>query len=135
MPIKGSLSKFYVKSTNAAAVAGDEVDGIRQVGFAPKRNLLDVTDFKDTEECMRRLAGLKDSTVTVSGDFEPADAPQLLIRTSCDNGSDIWATFLPNGTAGYKVQMLVESYNVDSQKDGKAEFSATFQGNGAPVAV
>lgn len=135
MPIKGSLAKFYVKSTNAAAVGADEVDGIRQIGFAPKRNLGDVTDFKDTEECYRRLALLKDTTVTGSGDFEPTDAPQLLIRTSCDGGADIWATFLPNGTAGYKCQMLVESYNVDVQKDGKAEFSFTMQGNGAPTLV
>lgn len=112
-----------------------EVDGVNDLSFGPNRAMLMTTDFKDTSGAQTRMAGLKDGTIQISGDAEFADAPQNLIRTQEDNGGDLFVRIYWDGIAGHKVKCIVESYQVNGGVDGKVEFSATLQFNGAPVAV
>lgn len=140
MAVAGHLATIYLKSTAAAWAAGDEVDGIKSVGYAPTREMLDITDTKDTTGARKKLAGLKDGSVSLSGNSEHADVVQTLLRTSFDGGASIWANVVNNPTGGaaakgYQVECLVESYNIEWQVDGTVDFSATLQFNGAPVAI
>jgi predicted secreted protein len=140
MALAGHPVLVYAKATNAAAVSGDEVDGINSVSYGPSLDLLDVTDFKDTTGTKLKLAGLKDGSISLSGDLEMTDAPQTLLRTAAGDGSSVWMTihFNPSGAAsakGFQVECKVESFEISASVDGKVEFSASLQFNGAPVAV
>lgn len=140
MALAGHPVLVYAKATNAAAVSGDEVDGINSVSYSPSLDLLDVTDFKDTTGTKLKLAGLKDGSISLSGDLEMTDAPQTLLRTAAGDGSSVWMTihFNPSGAAsakGFQVECKVESFEISAAVDGKVEFTASLQFTGAPVAV
>lgn len=136
MALAGHPVKIYLKSTNVSPVAGDEIDGINSVKYSPSVNLLDITDFKDTSGAKKKLAGLKDGTISLSGDFEPADAPQLLAMNSLGSPS-LWASchFNPSGavgTKGFQVEVLVASFELGAEVDGKVPFTCELQFNGLP---
>lgn len=138
MALAGHPVKCFVKASNASPVSGDELDGINNVSYSPSLDILDVTDFKDTTGFKKKLAGLKDGSVSFSGDFEPTDAPQSLLRSSWLSGASIWTTlhFDPSaaaGSRGYQVECIVESFEISAAVDGKVEFSCSLQFNGAPV--
>jgi predicted secreted protein len=138
MALAGHPVKVYAKSTGATPTASDEVDGINNVTYSPKVDLLDVTDFKDTSGAKLKLAGLIDGSISLSGDYEPTDAPQSLLRTSMTSGASVWLSvhFNPSGTTGTKgfiVECKVESFEVSAAVDGKAEFSCSLQFTGAPA--
>jgi predicted secreted protein len=139
MPLAGHPVVVYIKATNATPVAGDEVNGINSVGYSPKLDLLDVTDFMDTTGCKLKLGGLKDGSISWSGDYEAADAPQTLLRTAASDGSSVWATlhFNPGGTTGQKGFQVECKSNFEIKADvaGKVETSGTLDFTGAPVAV
>lgn len=139
MSLAGHPVVVYAKATNAAVVAADEVDGLNSVGYSPKMNMLDVTDFKDTSGFTLKLAGLGDGAVSLAGDLEPADAPQALLRSSFLTGASVWMTlhFNPTGgagTRGFAVECKVESFEIKAEVAGKVTFSASLTFNGAPAA-
>ncbi len=112
-------------------VAGDEIDGIKTVDFSASGTMLDVTDFMDTSAAHARILGLKDLTVTVSGDYESADTGQARLRTNWAAGTTTHFRFLPNGSTGFKCAMIVQDYKIGGELDGIVSFSATLMGNGA----
>lgn len=128
-------AKLYAKSTSGSVSGSDEVDGINSVNVSREVTELETTDFKDTSGYKTRIAGLKDGSIEVAGDFEAADSPQNLIRSSFESGADIWLTYLRDGTNGYKYQCFVASYKEEAAVDGKATFSASFKLQAAPTAV
>lgn len=139
MALAGHPCVISAKSSSPMPSAGDEIDGINNVSYSPNVDLLDVTDFKDTTGFKLKLAGLKDGSISLSGDFEAADAPQALLRTSWSSGASVWITciFDPNastGSKGFKVECKVESWEVTTAVDGKVEFSCSLQFTAAPVA-
>lgn len=140
MALAGHPTVVYAKSSVAAPSGSDEIDGINNVSYGPTGNLLDTTDFKDTSGFITKLLGLKDGTISLSGDYEASDAPQALLRSSWDSGASVWITihFNPSGGAGVKgfqVECKVESWEVNAAVDGKVEFSCSCQFTAAPVAV
>lgn len=131
--------QVYAKST-AGAAAGDELDGINDVSISSSKTMLETTDFKDTTGARTRMAGLEDASISLSGDYESADAPQLLLRSSFDSGATVYVTILVDpsasaGSQGYRFPCIVESYESKGSVDGKAEFSVSLVMNGAKVAV
>jgi len=140
MALAGHPVVAYLKASASAAIAGDEVNGLNNVGYSPTVDLLDVTDFQDTTGFKLKLAGLKDGSISLSGDYEPTDAPQGLIPSSWSSGASVWCTlhFNPSGSAstkGFQVECKVESFEITAAVDGKVEFSCSLQFTGAPVAV
>lgn len=140
MALAGHPVVVSLKSTSAAVVAGDEVAGLNSVDYSPTVNMLDVTDFKDTTGFKLKLAGLKDGSISLSGDFLSGDAPQVLARSSWSSGASIWATlnFDPSasaGSKGFNVECKVENFKVSAAVDGKVEFTASLQFTGAPTTV
>ncbi len=132
MAIAAHPLQFLVSATDGSYV---EMDGINDISFGPSADLLETTDFKDTTGTKSRIAGLKDGTIQFSGDYESADAPQASVLTQMTAGSALWCKILWNGSTGHKVQGIVESVEIKGSFDGKVEFSATVQFNGAFAAV
>jgi predicted secreted protein len=140
MPLAGHPVLVYAKASSAAAVSGDEIDGINSVSYSPTLDLLDVTDFKDTTGMKLKIGGLKDGSISIGGDLEMTDAPQTLLRTAAGDGSSVWITihFNPSGAAlakGFNVECKVESFEISASVDGKVEMSASLQFTGAVVLV
>lgn len=117
------VRKLYVKVTNVAPSAGDELDGAIDFSFTSSRDVLDTTDFKDGVERTKML-GLRDGSGSIGGDWEPADTIQSLLRTAHGDGSIVYVTDLPNGTNGFTYPCLVESVEVGGGVADKV--SATF---------
>jgi predicted secreted protein len=133
MALAGHVTGIFVKAADAMWGAGDEIDGLREVSFSPSREMLDTTDFKDTTAARTRIAGLMDGSISFSGDYESADAPQVLLQTHFASGASLYCWIKWNGTVGHKTQCLVESFEITSSVEGKAEFSCTLQFTGLPA--
>jgi predicted secreted protein len=111
--------------------SGDEIDGINNIDWGPAADLLEVTDFADTTGYRDRILGLKDLSVTLSGDYESGDTGQARLRTNWASGASIFLRFLPNGSTGFKCEMMAESFNISASFDGKVEFSCSLKAVGA----
>jgi predicted secreted protein len=140
MALAAHGTKIYFKATSTAAGSSDEVKGLNDFTASSSKTMLDVTDFKDASGVKLKLAGLEDGSFSLSGDLESGDAPQALIRSSFDTGATGYLTIHwdPSATAGsrgYQFPVIVESYEVKGSVDGKTEFSASLQLNGAKTAV
>lgn len=140
MAVAAHPTVVYVKSSVTTPTGPDEVAGIDSAKLNQTADLLDVTDFKDTSGWKKRILGLLDGTIDLSGMAEFADTPQSLIRSSFLSGASIWVTvhFNPSGSAGQKgfqVECKVASANHGSELADKVTFDASFVFTAAPVAV
>lgn len=137
---KASHPNFIaVKSTSAAAVAGDEISS-KSVSFDPKTELLDITDFKDTSGCRIKLAGLRDGSASIDGDWDYSLAPHALLWSSWVSGSSIWLTahYDPSasaGSKGFNVECLVESLSIKGDVGSTNTFSCSLAFRAAPSLV
>lgn len=133
MSIAAHARKLYVKATNVAPVAGDELDGAKDFSFSTSRDVLDTTNFKggDTKT---KLLGLKDGSGSIGGDWKPTDAIQTILRAAHDSGATVYVTDLPDGVNGFTYPVLVEK--VDSGGAVGDLVPATFgiTQNGAAIA-
>ncbi len=132
--------KIYVRSDGTAPGASDEVAGLNSVDFGPSITMLDITDFKDTSGAKKKLAGLTDGTISLSGDLEMADAPQQLLRSSALSGADLYVQvhFNPTGSSnqkGYSVVCKAKGFKLGGAVDGKNTFSVDLEFNGTPALV
>jgi len=132
--------KIYARSDATTPSGTDEVLGLNSVDFSPSMTVLDVTDFKDTTAAKKKLIGLSDGTIGLSGDLEMADAPQILLRANCLSGADcyIQVQFNPGGSSGqkgYSVLCKAKNFKLGASVDGKNTFSLDLEFNGAPALV
>lgn len=102
------LRKLYVKATSAAPSGSDEIQGAKDFSFTSSRDVLDTTDFADGDT-RTKTVGLKDGSGSISGDWEPSDAVQTILRNGWANGTTVYVTSLPDGTNGWTYPVLVES--------------------------
>ncbi len=112
--------------------AGAKVEGVDNSTLNRMAEILEVTQFGD--ERKKRIHGLKDTSLSLSGNYRPDDTSgQLLLEP----GDDVFIALFPQGTgaAGKQIQMIVENFEESASVDGKQEFSSSLQGNGAPAVV
>jgi hypothetical protein len=115
-----------------AAGTGAKILGVNNSTFARLCDLLETTAFGDTNK--KRIGGLKDTTITISGDLYVGDTTGQDVLVP---GNDIYIGVMPSGptVAGYQAPFLVESFEIASDVAGKQTFSATFGCTGAVVAL
>lgn len=111
----------------------NEVDGLNDASYAPNADLLDTTDFKDGTT-RTRIVGLRDFSVSLSGDYEHSDTAQALLRSSEASGATVYLRLLWDGTNGVKVTCKVESFTVKGSVAGKVEFSCSLKATAAAAA-
>ena len=75
-------SRWYAKSTSASVSASDLIGGVNDGTYEENTALLESTDFKNlaTDVWKRRIAGLFDGKIDISGDYDQSNAPQALLR-------------------------------------------------------
>lgn len=134
MAIAGHTAVFAV-ATGASATYSS-VDGISSVSFDDGTDMLDITDLADSN-IRRRMAGLRDISISISGDVELADTGYGILRACYSAGAIVYARFLADGTNGLMIPCLVESKNIEGSVEDKVGLSMTLQCEGSlsPVTV
>lgn len=95
---------------------------------------IDVTVFG--EDFINRIQGLKDGSYSLSGFYDPTDTNgQVAVRDAWLNDTTLYARIFPNGTAGFKQEVKVSSYEVSAGVDGAVELSIELEGTGTISAV
>ena len=137
--LAGFLMEVRVKAgtvkMEAGGIDGIKLEGVDSATLNRLAEILEVSSFSDTHK--RRIAGIKDSNVSLSGNYIPEDAGQLALEP----GDDLWVALFPQGSSGVdggpgkQVQMIVENFEENSTADGKQEFSSSLEGNGPPEVI
>lgn len=130
----GFINQVYLLtgSTAMTSSTGAKVLGVDNSTFNRLCDLLEITAFGDTYK--NRLAGLKDSNISISGNLYIGDT------TGQDDlvpGDTIYIGVYPQGptVAGSQIKGIVESFEQSSDVAGKQTFSASIQGIAAPVTL
>jgi predicted secreted protein len=102
--------------------------------FAISGNNIDVSKF--TDDFVRRMQGLKDTSVSFSGFFDPTDTSgQVAIRAALLADSDLYVRIKPDGTAGWSQPVKVSSVEWTASADGAVETSVELEGDGTVSVV
>jgi len=101
------------------------IGGANSVSANMARAMLEITDFDDT--AVNRIAGLKDSSASVSGHYIGDDAGQVILRNAAASGDDIYLRWRPDGTIGFVLQGKVENFNGAADPGSTATFDSSIQ--------
>lgn len=140
MPLAGHACQVGIMtSSTTATFPTDEATGIKQIGYSPSLDLIDVSDFS-SGQFKKKLGGLKDGTISLSGDFEPTNTAVARIITAAGDGSSVWGNYhydptASSGSRGFKVECKVKGFTIDAQVDGAVQFKADLEFTGLPVAI
>ena len=130
MSYAGNLNQVFVLA-GAVAMTGTTGNNVKADNHTTNipRDLLEATQFGD--EFKRRISGLKDANMTVSGDYDPGDTGQTALYT----GGAVFIGIYPQGTgvAGIQFPGLVENFSISADANGKVTYTATVQGNVAEI--
>ena len=119
-----------IKIDTTSSGPGVVIDGVDNHTYKELCDMLDISKYGN--EYKNRIGGLKDTNVTLSGNYNPSDTNgQLKIVP----GDFVWLQVLPDGTNGKKVKMIVEDFTLQAPVEGKQTFSSTLQGVEAPSSV
>jgi predicted secreted protein len=111
--------------------------GIDSITLNDGKELYDITQFNQADSNRRRLAGLDDFTIDLSGHLDDNGsgtdlaAAQKFIRTSKGTGVDIPIQILWDGTVGFSANVKCSAFNIDAPIDGRVGLSITLEGNSA----
>jgi predicted secreted protein len=108
--------------------------GIKSASIKLGADIVDVStmgpSFKD------KLGGLRDSQWTLAGNYEPADATgQGALRSAWLNDTEVWIQILVDGVSGFKVQVKVSNFAVDSDVGDKVGVSIDLEGTGVVTII
>lgn len=128
----GFLNQVWILTGAVAMAAGTgaKIDGVDNSTFGKLCEILDITSFGDTYKS--RLAGIKDSTFSLSGNIVTGDTAG---QDELVPGDSVYIGVMPSGVtvAGTQVPCIVESIEYSYDVNGKQTFSSTMACNGAPV--
>lgn len=131
----GKLQVVYVLSGSSAMTSstGEKVNGADNSSMNKMAELLEISQFGDSYR--DRIVGLKDTNVTLSGNYDPDDTNGQDVLD--DPGAEVFIGLYPKGTTetGKQVNALIESFEISSDATGKQTFSCTLQGIAEPVTL
>jgi hypothetical protein len=112
------------------------MDGIKDFTLSDKDDLLDTTDFvgANASRTRSRLVGLRDATLSLSGDLEFSDTGFANCRAAKRSGSasaafQVWFN-TGTSSAGFALVAVVESIEFNGNVEGKAEVKINASVNG-----
>lgn len=131
-----------VSIATGASATYTALDGDIQVSIGDSIELLDVTDFADSN-LRRRIAGLRDIQIQLDGDLEDTGLGYTKLRASYTAGAAVFVQVILNNSitaasqCGACFAMLVESLERSASVDGKVELSASLQHEGSvdPITI
>lgn len=131
--LAGKVMEVRINSAEMNSNAdGAKVEGVDNATLNKLADILEISQFGDTYK--KRMAGLKDSNVSLSGNYRHDDTTGQL---KLEPGDAVWIAVFPQGTGedGTQIEMVVESFEQSASVDGKQEFSSSLQGNGEPATI
>ena len=109
------------------------IAGINNVGFDTSLDMLDVTDFDSNCE-KQFIPGLSGATMTVAGDYLPADTQQSALVNAWKNKTKLETTTQPqftvDGTHGFGADAYISSLSISTTVEGKVVMNASLQCTG-----
>lgn len=109
------------------------VAGIKSASLKRSGAIIDVTTLTDTE--LVKIMGMRDSVLTLSGNFEVDTTGQKVIRDAFAADTALFAKFQPDGgtTAliNSTVEVKVADYSVNGDTGSEVAVSIELQGTGA----
>ena len=129
---KTNLVYILTGTTAMANNTGAKVLGVDSSTYNQLCDLLEITQFGDTHK--NRTAGLKDTNLSLSGNYYPGDTTG---QDELVPGDTIFIGVYPQGptVAGSQVKAIVETFEITAGAADKQTFSASIQGIAAPVAL
>lgn len=127
----GNLNDVFVGAGSPAATA---FDGIKSADFPLNVDMLDTTDFADGT-FRKKIQGLQNFNVTLSGDYEPADAGYIVVRDAFVAGTTVFVRILFDGTNGFESEFQVASISPSATVEGLATVSVSLESTGALTVV
>lgn len=124
-------AKATVVEASVDDLAWSVVAEINDAGPSLSADNQDVTVFGDN--WIDRIQGLKDGSWSLSGFYVSTDTNgQVRIMNAFLNNTALYIRVYPGGgTAGFKQQVKVSSFEVSNAVDGVAELSIELEGAGA----
>lgn len=130
----GKNSLVKVSPTAGGAGAYTTVADIRSASMSNGATTHDITAM--AASWISRIIGLLDGTYSLSGYWKPSDTNgQVAIRNAMINDTTLWIQFLPDGTSGFKQEVKVSKFDINTTVDGLVEVSIELEGTGAIAAV
>jgi hypothetical protein len=130
MPTAGYSSVLYITTTDTAPTSADRVGSLSSVSYNRTRAELDASYMGDAETGF--ILGKKGAELSLSFDYDSANAGQSRIEAAFDSGATIYAHLsLDGGTACKKVPVKVPAFNVETSQDGKVSASLSLKSVGA----
>lgn len=129
--LAGKLNLVYIHTAQMTGSTGHKINGVNDATYNRLCEIVEITQFGD--DYKRRMGGVKDSDVSISGLFDPVDTNgQVLLEP----GDDIWIGIYPQGgtVAGKQIPMICENFEWKADISKQA-FSSKLSGNGAPVTL
>lgn len=125
-----------VSTTAGGAGAYTAIGGVTDSSFTMGGEVLDDTAFESGHSgFISRFLGLHDCSLSITADYNAADAQQTAIYNAWLNRSEIWFQYLPNGVTGFKFRGVVESFELSGDVSGKEQLTISIQGDGGNAAV
>jgi predicted secreted protein len=120
--------KLKVTCATGASATYSDMDGVREFSLSDSDDLLDTTDFLEanSDRVRSRIAGLRDATLSLSGDLEITDAGFQKARAAKRAGDPaVFQVWFNTGTSsvGFALVTRVESIEYSGGVEGKLEVS------------
>ena len=129
--VAGKTNLVYILTGTTAMTdsTGAKVLGCDDSSYNQLCDLLEITQFGD--DYKSRIAGLKDTSISLSGNYYPGDTNGQDVLVP---GDTVYIGVYPQGTGvnGKQVKAIVESYELSASVADKQTFSASLQGIAAP---
>jgi predicted secreted protein len=122
--------KVLTGTGGGAGTPSATLAGVNDASITVGGTLIDVSAMDGTSDFVKRIRGLKDFPMTISGFFNPADAAYTHIKANFVSGTTLGIKFDYSGGASFQcVDMMVESIEVSASVDGAQEVSISLQSN------
>lgn len=141
MPASGAVAAFGTTFGIGDGASPEVFTTLAEVvsisGLKPTQNTADVTNMGSTGGYMEHVTTTRDpGTIDLELNFIADNANQLAMYQTKFNAGTIQnyqITYTDTGTSTCTFAASVESYNINSTTDGKAEMSMTLKVDGQPT--
>lgn len=109
----------------------DQVVGLNDATFTINGELVDITAF-DSDGWRKRLANLRDASISISGFYDPTDSTgQVAAQSAILAGTKVEdVAVLADGTSGFKCDAFVETFELSPAVEGAVAVSISLQSDG-----
>jgi predicted secreted protein len=130
--------KLLVTCATGASATYSSMDGIKEFTLSDQDDLLDTTDFieANADRVRSRIAGLRDASLSLSGDLEITDAGFQKARASKRAGdAAAFQVWFNTGTSsvGFAIVTKIESIEYSGGVEGKLEVSLSCMADGVII--